>query len=43
MYALQDLLCYDCDGDVGLGVKKGLCQNYCANIYNQCREAMFTF
>ncbi|KAL4491947.1 hypothetical protein ABPG72_008368 [Tetrahymena utriculariae] len=38
---LQRLICYDCDGDVGLGFRKGLCGPQCESIYEQCKNDYF--
>ena len=38
---LNRLFCYDCDGDVGQGLRNGLCSNVCDQIYQNCKEDYF--
>eukprot|EP00347_Sterkiella_histriomuscorum_P011777 403371133 len=39
--ATAKALCSYCDGDIGLGKSSGVCQNYCENWYQQCKNDYF--
>ncbi|CAG9329265.1 unnamed protein product [Blepharisma stoltei] len=38
---MQDILCSECDGDVGEGHKSGICQNLCDSLYESCKDDYF--
>jgi hypothetical protein len=41
--AYKEIICYDCDSDVGQGIRRGLCPHICEGLYQACIDDYFKF
>lgn len=37
----SELACMDCDGDIGIGTRQGICPDKCIELYESCRDDLF--
>ncbi|KRX03188.1 hypothetical protein PPERSA_07016 [Pseudocohnilembus persalinus] len=37
----NEIICSECDADIGTQLRKGICQNICDNFYNNCVNDLF--
>ncbi|KAM3136320.1 hypothetical protein pb186bvf_011619 [Paramecium bursaria] len=39
----QHIVCAECDGDIGQGVRRGLCPRVCQRLYDSCKDDLFQY